>query len=183
VQNNFDIGIFAIGGAVTLGPDLVVTKNLRGIQLQDVTSAKVTGFELRDNGGVGIGCDNAHGVVLQGGLVASTPLSSMPVDFGSSQQVGDGLNWLKGSDVSVDASVTFQGSGRRAVIADVTSTGSFAGTLGGGDETHGVVLQGGDVASSPSGLSIAGGTKVERLGAADALPVALPAAPAKGPGG
>lgn len=182
VDGNKEIGVFASGGDVKLGPDLVVRGNLRGVQLQSVTSATLSGFQITGNAAVGLGCDGAKGVVIQGGLVADTASATMPVDQGGMQAVGDGLNWLHGSELTVDASVQFKGSSRRPVITDDTAKGSFSGSLSGGDEALGVVIQGGTTATIPDGLSVGAGLKVDRLSSKDALPLALAAAASKAPG-
>ena len=181
-DGNDSVGVLVTSGDVTFGPSFGVHDNLFGIQLQAVTSANISGFEVRGSGAVGIGMYGAKGVVIQGGIVADTSSTVVPVDAASSEVVGDGINWLQGTDASIDASVTVQSSTRRPVIADATSTGSLGVKLAGGDDAVGVVIQGGITASDPVGITVADGTKVNRLAQADAMPVAIPAAAAKAPG-
>jgi len=173
VSDNWDVGIFANTGTAVLGPDLKVSNNVHGIHLLGVKTGKITGFEVRGNSVMGIGLDAALGVVVQGGIVASTAMSAVPTDKGGSKEVGDGINWLHGSDVSIESTVKIETSGRRPVIVDASSKGSFSGSLGGGDEKLGVVVQGGTEPSVPASLKISTDTKVDVLTGADVLPLAL----------
>lgn len=174
VQDNVEAGIFVDGGEAMLGPDLKVMRNVRGVQIQRVAKATLQGFEVRDNKAVGIGVDNgAKGVIVLGGLVTGTIKHVVPTDIGGSREVGDAINWLHGSELTLDFTVKIEGSGRNPLVLDATAVGSFAGALGGGDETLGVIVLGGKEPSMPATVKIASGIKVDIRGSADAIPVAL----------
>ena len=181
-QGNDGVGVLVTSGDVVFGPSFSVRDNLHGIQLQAVTSAKITGFEVRGSRAVGLGMYGAKGVVIQGGIVADTSSTKVGTDKGDSEIVGDGVNWLLGTEATIDSTVTVQSSTRRPVIADAASTGSLGVTLAGGDDAVGVVIQGGIHASDPVGITVADGTKTTRLAQSEAMPLAIPAAAAKAPG-
>jgi hypothetical protein len=160
---------------VKLG-SFAASRNVRGIQLQGIPAGGglLEDFAVIDNKALGIGIANgSKGLIVQGGLVASTKQLEVPVDVGGLDVVGDGINWLGGSEVTVASSVKIQGSARRPVIIDATSTGKFEGTLGGGDETTGLIVQGGLSASMPSGLTINGSIKTDVLTKDQSMPVAV----------
>ncbi len=178
VLKNTDVGIFVQEGSAELS-NFVSSGNQRGVQLQAVTGGKLENFEILDNAALGIGITNgSQGIIVQGGRVASTKMLDVPVDIGGIQGVGDGVNWLDGSEVSVASSVRIESSARRAVIISSTSKGSFEGVLAGGDETRGIIVQGGLEPSMPSSLSIASGMKTEVLTKDKAMPVAVAVAAA-----
>lgn len=172
VVDNADVGLLVDGSAATLN-GVTASRNIRGVQLQAIAAGgKLSDFELVDNSALGLGiARGTKGLIVQGGLVASTAMVPIPVDIGGLKEVGDGLNWMD-SDVEVADSVKIQSSGRAAVIIDATSTGKFAGTLGGGDESKGLIVQGGLVASVPAGLTISAGVKTDVLTKDKAMPVA-----------
>lgn len=172
VVDNADVGLLIDGSAATL-VGVTASRNVRGVQLQAIASGgKLSDFEIVDNSALGLGiARGTKGLIVQGGLVASTAMVPIPVDIGGLKEVGDGLNWMD-SDVQVAETVKIQSSGRAAVIIDSTSTGKFAGSLGGGDETKGLIVQGGLVASMPAGLTISTGVKTDVLTKDKAMPVA-----------
>ena len=183
VDDSEDIGIFLEGGSITLD-DLHVSRNVRGIHLRKVTGGRLSTFELRDNKAVGLGVDAASvGIVVEGGIIAGTKSVSTPSDIGGEQSIGDGVNWLHGSAVKISASVRIENSGRRAVIADLEARGEFSGSLAGGDEMNGIVVEGGITPSLPSDLKIGSGIKIDLRSKADALPLAAAAASASDPKG
>lgn len=173
VQKNREVGIFVQEGSADLF-NFVSSDNLRGVQLQGIVGgAKLDNFDIVDNTALGLGVTNGSvGIIVQGGRVASTKLHTVPVDVGGVKEVGDGVNWLD-SDVRIASSVRIESSARSAVIISATSKGSFEGTLGGGDETRGIIVQGGLEPSLPATLSIAAGVKSSVLTKAQALPVAV----------
>ncbi|GAC1354230.1 MAG: hypothetical protein NVSMB47_07470 [Polyangiales bacterium] len=175
VADNADVGILVDKTSGTLGPDLGVVRNVRGVQIQGTPDAGLTlkGFEIRDNEGISVGLDRgAKSVIIETGLIASTKGWMIPAAGGGTANCGEGILWLGGSSASVADSVTIESSARRPVIIDGTSKGSFAGSFGGGDETLGVIIQTGDAAAPDPGLSIAGGIHQEVHTGKDALPVA-----------
>lgn len=179
VLENSDVGIFVQEGTAHLS-NFVASRNQRGVQLQGITGgATLENFEVLDNSALGIGVTNGSlGIIVQNGRVASTKMLDVPVDIGGIQAVGDGINWLDGSELQVASSVRIESSARRAVIISASSKGSFNGTLAGGDELQGIIVQGGLEASMPSSLSIAAGMKTEVLTKDKAMPVAAAVAAA-----
>jgi len=183
VVDNVDVGIFVDGGSVKL-TSFTASRNVRGVQLQAIPEGggKLEDFAVIDNQALGIGIANgSKGLIVQGGLVASTKAYNVPVDIGGIQNVGDGINWLGGSEVTIASSVKIEGSARRPVIIDASSKGKFEGTLSGGDETTGLIVQGGLEASMPSGLSVASGVKTDVLTKDKSMPVAVAVAMMKAP--
>jgi hypothetical protein len=173
VVNNVDVGIFVQEGSADLD-NFVSSGNQRGVQLQAVTSGTLQNFEILNNTALGIGITNGSlGIIVQGGRVASTKMLDVPVDIGGIQGVGDGINWLDGSDVKIASTVRIESSARRGVIISASSKGSFDGVLAGGDETQGIIVQGGLEASMPTALNIASGVKSEVLTKDRAMPVAV----------
>ncbi|MBI2394269.1 MAG: right-handed parallel beta-helix repeat-containing protein [Deltaproteobacteria bacterium] len=176
---NEDVGVFVEGGAVDI-VGLTVARNVRGIQLQAIPAAggKLEDFVVADNQALGIGIDKgSKGLIVQGGRVASTTAVKVPVDVGGMQEVGDGINWLDGSEVTIASTVRIESSGRRPLIIEANAKGKFEGTLAGGDETRGLIVQGGLVASMPETITVAAGVKTDVLTKDNALPVAVTMAP------
>jgi hypothetical protein len=95
--------------------------------------------------------------------------------FGSASAMGDGLQWLGGSNATIDKSVTFRSNGRFAAIIDANSAGSFQGTLTGGDESIGIIIQGGTTATQPTAITTGDGLKVQ-VEIGEKYPVAGPVA-------
>ncbi len=154
VIDNADAGIVVFSGAVTLGPGLVVQNNVRGVYLQGVPSARLDGFDIVGNRAVGLGIDGASvSIIVQNGELASTDLHDVPVVGGGRESVGDGINWLAGSVVTVEATVSVSGSGRAAAVIDGSTEGSFAAKLGA--EEVGIIVQ--NVPSPDQAPSIADG--------------------------
>jgi hypothetical protein len=173
VINGDEVGVFVDGCNADFS-SFVASKNIRGMQLQNIPDggAKVQDFTMELNKALGLGISKSKGIIVQGGRIASTVALRVPVDVGGVQEVGDGLNWLE-SDVTVGATVTIESSARRGVIIDSTSTGKFDGTLGGGDETKGIIVQGGLTADTvQDGLKIEAGVKTEVLTKDHSVPVA-----------
>jgi hypothetical protein len=168
-----EVGVFVDGCTANLS-QFLSSQNIRGVQLQNIPDggAKLQDFTMEANKALGLGIAKSKGIIVQGGRIASTVALRVPVDVGGVQEVGDGLNWLE-SDVNVGATVSIEGSARQGVIIDSTSTGKFEGTLGGGDELKGIIVQGGLTAGSvQDGLNIVGSVKTEVLTKDKAIPVA-----------
>lgn len=181
--NNDDVGIY-VDSAVASIVGFTASGNVRGVQLQAIPAggAKLDDFAVENNAALGIGITKGSlGIIVQGGLVASTKAMKVPVDIGGVQEVGDGINWLGGSEVNILSSVKIQASARRAVIIEATSKGKFEGVLSGGDEATGIIVQGGLEPSMPASLSVAAGVKSEVLTKDKAMPVAVSMAASKAP--
>jgi hypothetical protein len=174
VLDNEDVGLYVDRGGAEL-TNFTVSNNVRGIQLQAIPTAgaKLNDFLIENNKAIGIGITQGSlGIIVQGGRVAGTKSMNVPVDIGGIQEVGDGINWLGGSEVAILSSVKVESSGRAAVIIEANGKGKFEGALGGGDETRGIIVQGGLEPSMPATLSMPAGMKTEVRLKADALPVA-----------
>lgn len=174
VLDNEDVGVYIDRSSADL-KTFAISNNVRGVQLQAIPAAgaKLDDFVVENNKAIGIGItEGSLGIIVQGGLVANTKSMNVPVDIGGIQEVGDGINWLGGSEVTILSSVKVQSSGRAPVIIESTGKGKFEGGLGGGDELRGIIVQGGLEASMPATLSVASGIKSEVLTKDKALPVA-----------
>ncbi len=174
VLDNEDVGVYVDSSSADL-KSFTISNNVRGIQLQAIPAAgaKLDDFLVENNKAIGIGITQGSlGIIVQGGLIAGTKSMNVPVDIGGMKEVGDGINWLGGSEVAILSSVKVQGSGRAPVIIESTGKGKFEGSLGGGDEIRGIIVQGGLEASMPATLSVASGIKSEVLTKDKALPVA-----------
>jgi len=171
VLHGDDVGIYVDGCSAKL-QHFVASDNLRGVQLQNIVAggATISDFQLDSNRALGLGVSNSTSIIVQGGRIASTVSQHVPVDIGGVQEVGDGMNWLA-SDVAVAASVAISSSARQGVIIDNTSTGTFNGSLSGGDETRGIIVQGGLVAVVQDGLKL-GAQKADVRTKDHAIPVA-----------
>lgn len=181
--DNADLGVFIDGGTSISFDGFTASRNIRGVQIQGLTGGgTLANFDVLENFALGIGiARGTKGLIVQGGLVASTKRLKIPVNIGGMDEVGDGINWIDGSEVQVASSVKIQTSGRNPVIIDSTSTGKFEGTLAGGDEATGLIVQGGLEPSIPAGLTVAAGVKTNVLTKDKAMPIATAVEWAKGP--
>lgn len=173
VDNN-DLGIFVDGGTSVSFDGFTASRNVRGVQIQGVAGGgKLSNFEVLENFALGVGiARGTKGLIVQGGLVASTQRFKIPVNIGGMDEIGDGINWIEGSQVEIASTVKIQGSGRNPVIIDSTSSGKFEGTLAGGDERTGLIVQGGLEPSMPAGITVAAGVKTNVLTKDKAMPLA-----------
>lgn len=181
--DNRDVGIYIDRATAELS-SFTVSNNFRGVQLQAIPAggAKLSDFVIENNDALGLGITKGSlGIIVQGGLIANTRPMKVPVDVGGIQEVGDGINWLGGSEVTVLSTVKIQSSARRAVIIESTAKGTFEGSLSGGDETRGIIVQGGLEPSMPVTLSVASSVKSEVLTKDKAMPVAVAMAASKSP--
>lgn len=134
---------------------IIVNGHTGGIWFED-TSADLTfdNFDIADSSGVGIGVGaESRGIIIVNGRVGNTMSASRPVMGGGQQQVGDGLLWGTGAQLSLDG-LTLAGSGRNALLIDgAVAMGSAISllTLEGADADKGIVQQSfEDGATSPS---------------------------------
>ncbi len=163
VTDTQEVAVLVDGASADLS-DFIVTRNLRGVQLQATPltpATKLSNFEISKCAGASLGLHNAaQGIIIQGGLVASTGKTSLVTGFGASEIMGDGLQWMGGSSATIDKTVTFQANARFGAIIDASATGVFDAKLGGGDEITGIIIQGGTVATPPAGLTTGAGLAV-----------------------
>jgi hypothetical protein len=158
VHDNTNFGVLVDDSSASLQPSadgmgLTVSKNLRGIWAQYIgqsaqQSFTVDGATVSDNIGIGIGIDGgALNVSLTDCTVSNTAMVSLPalvhgVSAGA-KDVGDGLNWLAVSHVTIDG-LTVSNSARASVLIDgpVADGSSIAHvTLAGNDLALGIVQQ------------------------------------------
>jgi hypothetical protein len=109
--------------------------------------------------------------------VSGTTTKALPVkgQLGSVQEVGHGIAWLDGSEVTVTG-VTLSGNARASVLIDGEATGSLSDlTLTGGDEQKGVVQQSFKGGKQPG---VSGSTPALKTEASEIfmIPLAPPAA-------
>ncbi len=200
VLDSADWGILVDGSTATLGeettPDekVEISRNQRGLWIQNVVQnvaclagkscVMLHGGEVADNRGVGIGvAGSSRGIVFCKSIVSGTvsvPLFSSKVDgIGTgAEDVGDGLSWLDGSEVTIEA-LTLSGNERQSLLIDGPASGRIMSmTLAGGDEGKPALQQklpmGGAQPMLGNGVSLA--TQVSRQFAVP-LSIGVPALP------
>ena len=158
VRDNASFGVLVDDSTAALGgPDtaqaLEVTGNLRGIWLQNIAAsapgnAHVENVTLAGNSGVGLGFGGGDAgiIIICKTAVTDTELALLPVfensmDLGTSQSLGDGVEWLGGANVQLEQ-VFLAGNARASILIDGPASGSLLDvTLSGGDEAKGIVQQ------------------------------------------
>jgi hypothetical protein len=171
IEDNVDFGLLVDDSSIDVD-GIEVRGNLRGVWIQKIGQSLAGGATLRngviaDNKGVGFGIGTLSlGVLAEGLEVLDTQSIALPVLVGGvsagSQQVGDGLTWLDGAQVTL-SNLTMSGSARASVLIDKAS--------GAGSSIEGIVLAGGDEAKGIVLQSYAGGTQPTLAGGAPALDV------------
>jgi hypothetical protein len=149
------------------GVGLVVSNNLRGIWAQNIglsgqQSLTVDGATVTNNIGIGIGVDGQSlGATLTNCTVRDTTMTALPVLVrgvsAEAENVGDGLNWLGTSQMTVDG-LTVSGSARASVLID--------GPVAPGSSLARVTLEGNDVALGILQQNLAQGDTQPQIGAA-----------------
>lgn len=176
VRGNRDWGVLVDGSTGTLGGDgagegIEISNNLRGLWIQNVNRqgncpdgaaqcVSLHGGTLDGNHGVGIGVSGqSRGIILCRTGVSSTSSFTMPVFDGMSvgqEAVGDGVDWLDGSVVTIEE-LALSGNARRSLLIDGPAEGNIVSySLAGGDEDRPPVQQSftaGD--AQPSGMAVA----------------------------
>ena len=134
------------------GEGVEIRNNLPGLWIQNVKCTPDTpdgpclmlhdGL-LEDNCAVGIGvAGQSQGIILCKSVVAGTKTYTVPVSdvnqVGASKEVGDGVDWLDESEVTIDR-LTLRGNERQSMLIDGPTSGAMGGkiwsmTLEGGDE-------------------------------------------------
>jgi hypothetical protein len=135
VLDNVDWGVLvdhsrATLGGPTPGDGVEISRNLRGLWIQDVTAEAcadppcvvLDSGLLWSNRGVGIGvARHSWGVVIRATRIADTQAVVLPIDdpnnLGGSAVVGDAFEWLGASEVSIEG-LRLGGSARRGVLID-----------------------------------------------------------------
>lgn len=157
VLDNSNFGVLVDDSTIHFGEQgsttIEVMRNLRGIWLQNIgrsadQSATIVGFEVGENEGVGLGIDGeSTSVSALEGTIRDTTLRAMPVLVdgvsASQEEIGDGLNWFAGSEVTLE-SLSVSSSARASVLIDgAVAPGSTirSVTLDAGDEQKGIVQQ------------------------------------------
>lgn len=128
-------------------PGVEIRGNSIGVWAQHISQSApqtvtLDGVTVADNAGVGLGADgDSVGLIVCRSAISGTTLSDLLVEGGDSQQVGDGLLWLGGSEIAVDG-LSLDGNARASIVIDGEAAGSLANvTLSGGDEAKGIVQQ------------------------------------------
>ncbi len=152
VFQNQSYGILIDDSAAMLGdpgadPNIFIRENKIGVWAQHISQSEsqtvtLDGATLEDNAGVGVGVDgDAVGLIICRTAVIGTVMDNQLVEAGGSQQVGDGLLWLGGSEIVIDG-LELSGNARASVVIDGEATGSMKNvTLNEGDEEKGIVQQ------------------------------------------
>ena len=152
VHDNTNFGVLVDDSSASFHPSpdgmgLTVSNNLRGIWAQYIgqsaqQSFTVDGATVSGNTGIGIGIDGGSlNASLSNCTVSNTALVSLPalvhgVSAGA-KDVGDGLNWLAVSQLTIDG-LTVSNSARASVLID--------GPVAGGSSIAHVTLEGNDLA-------------------------------------
>lgn len=154
VRGNTDWGLLVDDSTGTLGSDaagegIEISENLRGLWIQNVNKqgncpdgatgcVSLHGATLDGNRGVGIGVSGAaRGIILCRSAISSTSSFTMPVFDGMSvgqDAVGDGVDWLGGSVVTIEE-LSLSGNARQSLLIDGPAEGDIGSvSLSGGDE-------------------------------------------------
>src|SRR5262249_10529100 len=140
------------GSTATLGDEkdvngtVEISSNLRGLWIQKGSGVSLHNGTLADNSGVGIGvAGGSHGGVLCRSKVKGTLNQAVPVTDENrnpaTKAVGDGMNWLDGSEVTIDG-LTLDGDARQSLLIDGPAMGNIMSiTLTGGDEAKPMIQQ------------------------------------------
>ncbi|MEZ4309596.1 MAG: right-handed parallel beta-helix repeat-containing protein [Polyangiaceae bacterium] len=138
----------ALVGDPTGEPSVEIAQNTVGVWAQHISepgpqTVTLDGLEIRDNKGVGLGVSGETvGLIVCRSSVHDTTGAGLLVEGGASQQVGDGLLWLDGSEITIDG-LALSGNPRSSILIDGEAQGSLTNiTLEGGDEEKGILQQG-----------------------------------------
>lgn len=152
VFNNRSYGVLLDDSSAAFGdpasdPSIQITGNKIGLWAQHISqthpqTVRLDGLTVEGNTGVGIGTSgDAVGLIICRSAILDTALADVVVEGGGSDQVGDGLLWLGGSEIAIDG-LTVSGSARASVVIDGEASGTLTNiTLAGGDEMKGIVQQ------------------------------------------
>lgn len=169
VLDNSSFGVLVDHSSATIGglpgdQGVEVSRNFMGVWVQNVTNeqgVKLDGLTIDHNQAVGLGASGgSRGIICWNSAITGTQSAVIPVLAGgapASQEVGDGIAWLDGSELQLDK-LMLSGNGRASVLINGdTASGSSIGqmTLSGGDEARGVVQQ--NVSGSPQSPSVGAG--------------------------
>jgi hypothetical protein len=177
VLDSADWGVLIDGSTAKLGsetsPDetVEISRNRRGLWVQNVVHntacqsiggcVAVHNGTLAENLGVGIGiAGETRGMIICKASVLGTLNDMLPVSdengkIGGSEAVGDGVDWLDGSEVVIEA-LTLSGNQRQSLLIDGPVSGKIGSlTLAGGEEP---ILQqnlmGGEKPEQGSGVNL-----------------------------
>ena len=152
VYNSADFGLLVHDAAMNLEGGRIES-NLRGMWLQNIGTSMTSAVFIKNvtaekNQGVGIGiAEGSTAVAINNSSILSTLKVSLPVLVNNvsagSEEVGDGMNWLAGSQAVLDG-VTIGGSERQSVLIDgEVGSGSVITDLQlvDGDQDFGVLQQ------------------------------------------
>jgi hypothetical protein len=124
---------------------IIINGRTGGLWLEGDQGVTLENFDISASGGVGVGIGaETVGIIIINGRVGGTTTMALPVVGGGQEDVGDGLMWRTGAQVSIDG-LTLEASGRNAALIDgaVGAGSSIANvSLGGGDESKGILQQG-----------------------------------------
>lgn len=164
IENSGDVQLSVFGSAGTFGPGIELRGSGRGVHLGSIPEggAVLDGFTIDGAQGIGVGIDaSSLAVVLRNGTIHGTQMVRMPSAVGGMENVGDGVSWADGAQASIEPTVVIGKSARRAATIRDTARGTFAASLGDGDQSGGILVHGpGDPSMHPD-LTIAAGIPVE----------------------
>jgi len=187
VSESQSYGVLVDDSAATIGdpggePGVEITGNVVGLWAQHISQSApqtvtLDGITLDGNAGVGLGADgDTVGLIVCKTAITGTSFADLAVEGFGTQQVGDGLLWLGGSEIVID-SLSVGGSARASVLIDGEASGSMSNvTLSDGDEAKGVVQQSYTGGSQPQAGANAPAitTSADGLFAIPDAPIAVP---------
>ncbi|AUX39977.1 hypothetical protein SOCE26_013720 [Sorangium cellulosum] len=138
VLDSRSFGILVDHSTAALGDEgedesIEISRNTRGLWIQNVCQTGGAGCVTLHNGkldgnfGVGIGITgSSRSIILCKSAVTSTQLEWLPVFNGSGEpaidNVGDGIDWLDGSEVTLEQ-LTLSGNTRQSLLIDGPASG------------------------------------------------------------
>lgn len=161
VVDSADYGVRIDRSLARLGDDkdpdgtVEISRNLRGLWIQNVLDnsgcATVGGCVTLHNGalegnlGVGIGvAGSSQGVILCKSTVKGTASTTLPVSdvnkFSAVKPVGDGVNWLDTSQVTIEA-LTLSDNARQSLLIDGPASGNIMSLILTGSDANKAPLQ------------------------------------------
>ncbi|MBK8257050.1 MAG: right-handed parallel beta-helix repeat-containing protein [Polyangiaceae bacterium] len=160
------------GGVLVSGNEIGVW--VQHISLSEAQTVRLEGLTAEDNYGVGIGADgDTVGLIICKTAITGTAEALLPITAGVTEQVGDGLLWLGGSELTIEG-LTVGGSARASIVIDGEASGSMTNVvLEGGDESKGILQQNYAGGSQPQV-----GSNAPAISTSDAEEFAMPEPPA-----
>lgn len=156
VLDSRSVGILVDRSTAALGDEgeeesIEISRNTRGLWIQNVCRGGGAGCVTLHNGkldgnfGVGIGImGQSRSIILCRSAITATALERLPVFDGSNEpsidDVGDGVDWLDGSEVTIEE-LTLSGNERQSLLIDGPARGAITDLDFAGDANKSPVQQ------------------------------------------